>query len=318
MLNLLQPFDETPEALIEKLKSPQSSDEFYLVGLAFDLLGKNPNAENMFRMALQTNMRHVPSLYGLSLKSFQAAREQDGQKWLTRALRFDTNAEENVIRFQKELKAVIPLYQKSAQWRLWSLQQLEASKKDGPESKFELARLLFEQSQFSAALPYFRSLLSVKKHSREAAEYLSFALETIYRGEELLDKVLEVAAEVPNRSDLFFNLAMVCQHDQRRLDLALHFFYLASQEDPNDPGLRFSLEQVAMDIISEGPKKKSPAILMMFAHFYQGSHGVAKKYAKELREFGPEVLSSRMPKALWNNWLSADKGIGEVLVAWFA
>jgi tetratricopeptide (TPR) repeat protein len=318
MLNLMEPLEDSPQQILEKIKEPQTSDEFYLVGIALEQLGKMPHAEQMFRRALEKNMAHVPSMYGLALKAFQMNNEKVGKRWLARAIRIDHEAENHVLRFQRELKTAIPAYQNACRARVHCLKELENFHKQGIESRFELAKLHFEMSNFNTAIPYLRKLLGERRYSQEAAEYLSFALENLYKGNELLEKNLEIAAEVKNRADLFFNLAMVCQHDQRRMDLALHFFYLASEEEPDDPGLRFSLEQAALEVITEGKRRKLSDVLLMFAHLYQGSTGVAKKYASDLKEYGTELLSAHIPERLWKEWILPNRGpLGRFLAAHF-
>lgn len=308
MLNSLDASDESPQETLEKIKTPKTSDEFYKVGLAFEKLGKVLYAERMFRRALEKDLGHIPSMYGLALKSFQTNNERVGKRWLSRAIRMDKEAVPHVLQFQREVKTAVPTYQSACRIRIFCLRELEYLEKQNLESEFELAKLLFEVSHFQAAIPYLKNLLRERRYSQEAAEYLSFAFESLYKGDELIEKNLEVASEVHNRADLFFNLAMVCQHDQRRMDLALHFFYLASQEDLDDPGLRFSLEQAAMDVIAEAKRRKLSEVLLMFAHFYQGSTGVAKKYAQNLKEYGLELLSANLPEQLWTDWILADRG----------
>jgi tetratricopeptide (TPR) repeat protein len=307
MLCLLD-LDESPEGVVEKLKEPKTSDDYYLLGLALEKLGKYPDVEVMFRRALQKDMRHMPSMYGLGFLAFQNAKEAEAKKWVSRAIRFDPEAESHIVRFQKELRTSLPLYQSACAARMFCLQELERQQKLAAESCFELGKLLFETSQFQAAIPYLKTTLKENRYAQEASEYLSFAFENLFKGEELLERTLDLIGQVPNRADLFFNLAMVCQHDQKRMDLALHFFYLASQEDPHDPGLRFSLEQAALEVISESKRRKMPSAVLMFAHLYQGSTGVAKKYAYDLQDFGLDILASQIPEKLWSDWVLPDAG----------
>ncbi len=309
-----------PEDILERYKEPHSSDECFEVAVALDQLGRKPHAERMFRRGLQLNMRHVPSLYGLAFIQFQSGHDREGQNWFTRAVRFDEAACENSLLFQRELKNSHG-FSGVLKQRLWCLQEIEKLEKANTRVYFEIAKLLFEQSNYKTAIEYFRKVLSEHKFRREAAEYLSYIFEHLYKGEELIEKNLELIEEVENRADLFFNLAMVCQHEQRQSELALHLFYLAAESEPHDPGLRYSLEQAAIEVIGDSKKKKNidPA-LMMFAHIYQGSVGVAKKYALELSHFKyPESFANRLPTKLWQDWLLRNEGIlSKCLKQWFA
>lgn len=314
------PLPASPEEVLEQIKDPHSSEDFFHLGLALTRLGRKHQSESMFRKALQCNMRHSPSLYGLAYHAFHENREREAKSWLTRAIRFDSDAEENVLWFQRELKN-LSSSPDALRWRIWSLQQLEGQKKASPKTLFEIAKLLFEQSNYRPAIEYFRQLLSDERYRKESAEYLSYLYEHLYRGEELIEKNLDLIADVENRADLFFNLGMAFQHDQRQMELALHFFYLAAEQEPHDPGLRYSLEQAAMEVIADSKRlKNKDPFLMMIAHLYQGSIGVAEKYAADVKNLRfPSSFESRFPQKLWKDWLLKNEGtLGKFLKTWFS
>ncbi|MBN8555271.1 MAG: hypothetical protein J0L93_07500 [Deltaproteobacteria bacterium] len=310
-----------PDEVVAELNAPQTADEFFALAVAYDQLGKRKYTESLLRTALQKNLCHFPSLYSMALKSFEKSLERTGKNYFRRAIRLDPDASKNTLSFQKELKFSLSSYEDAGRFGVWCLKELEAFKKASAETEFQLGRTLFEQSRLKEAIPYLRDVLSNKEMASEATEYLSYIYEHLYRGDELILKTLELAQETPERSDLFFNLAMVCQHDQKRLDLSMHFFYLATREDPQDPGLRFSLEQAALELISQLNRAKGDheTFLLMLAHLYQGSLGVAKRYASELSAVKyPESFQTADPFGLWNNWLLKDEGpLGMSLKHWF-
>lgn len=310
-----------PKAFIDSNQNPRSAEEFFALAVAYEQAGQKKQSEPLVRKALQQNFCHLPSLYLLSLKAFERRKEVDGKNIFRRAIRLDPQATTNTLAFQKEIKFSLSNYEDASRLGVWCLQELENFHKSSVSSKFQLGKTLFEQSRLKEAIPYLKAALVAKELCTEATEYLSYIYEHIYRGTELVDRILELAEEVKERSDLFFNLAMVCQHDQKRLDLAMHFFYLASREDPYDPGLRFSLEQAAVEWVASTNRRslKADPLTMMAAHIYQGATGVARKYADELKNMTfPESFESLEPHSLWARWLSKDQGpLGHSLKSWF-
>ncbi len=314
---------KNPREYLDAIKLPCTADSYFEIAVAEQTLGQHSRAEKALRMALQKDLRHLPSLYALALKEFQKSQERIAKNLFRRALRLDSKASESAPRFQKELKTSISCYETACRLGVWCLKELEFLGKETAESKFFLGKTLFEQSRLEEAVSYLYEALKEPEFSQEASEYLSYIYEHLYKGDELITKTLLLAKDVKNRSDLFFNLAMVCQHEERRSDIAMHFFYLAFQEDPQDPGLRFSLEQAALEVIGKANKKLSPMdskFLLMFAHLYQGSMGMAKRYAMSLKEniSYPETFKTYQPVDLWNDWLLKDEGLlGQSLRQWF-
>jgi tetratricopeptide (TPR) repeat protein len=318
---LLQDIKGKPEDFIANFQSCNSADRVFALAVAHDQLGHGHDSEKLYRKALQKDIRHYPSLYALSFKCFQNGKELQGKNNFKRALRFDPDGEASTLFFQKELKYSVASYNDACRLGVWCLQELLNLKKATARSKFQLGKVLFEQSNFEEAIGYLKEALKVREFSQESTEYLSYIYEHLYQGNELIDQTLELAKDVPDRSDLFFNLAMVCQHDQKRLDLAMHFFYLAAREDPNDPGLKFSLEQAALEMITQLNRsgRESDPFFLMIAHYYQGSSAAAQKYANELKDFHyPESFQALEPTRLWNDWLINDKApLGRTLKSWF-
>lgn len=310
-----------PEAFIDSIQNPKTAEDFFALAVANEHAGRKNMSEPLVRRALQLNFCHLPSLYLLALKAFEKRREKDAKTLFRRVIRMDPQATTHALMFQKELKFALTNYEDAGRWGVWCLEELEAFQKASLSTKFQLGKTLFEQSRLKDAIPHLRSALQAKELATEATEYLSYIYEHIYRGSELIERILELAEEVSERSDLFFNLAMVCQHDQKRLDLAMHFFYLASREDPYDPGLRFSLEQAAVEFIAASNRRPSKAdpLMVMMAHIYQGAMGVARKYAEELKHIEyPDSFQVMEPPSLWNRWLLKDEGaLGRSLRAWF-
>lgn len=311
-----------PNLILKQFPNPAESDGFFAWGLAQRALGQIRQAESSFRKALQFNLQHIPSLYALSLQSFRRGAEREARNFFKRAIRLDPNAATNVLSFQRELRLGVPgtFAENNLHIAMWCLHELEAIQKMNAETVFQMGKLHFEQSKLKEALPYLREALGVDEYHQEASEYISYIFEHLYQGDELIEKSLELAGSLKNPADLFFNLAMVCQHEQQRTELALHFFYLASRADPTDPGLRFSLEQSALDLIARMKKsKRQDPFLMMLAHLYQGSIAMAKRYAESLEELQyPESFQWRSPDRLWKDWLLTDGGIlGASLRDWF-
>lgn len=310
-----------PDFFILHHSNPVSAEECFAVAVALDHAGQRRKSEPYVKRALQLNFCHLPSLYLLALKTFERRREREAKNIFRRAIRLDPEATTNTLLFQKELKFAIQNYEDAAKWGIWCLQELEKFQKSSLSSQFQIGKTLFEQSRLKDAIPYLKAALQAENLATEATEYLSYIYEHIYRGTELIDRILELAEEVKDRSDLFFNLAMVCQHDQKRLDLAMHFFYLATREDPFDPGLRFSLEQAASEWVAQYHRRPSKGglLALMAAHIYQGATGIARKYAEELSGLDyPASFETMEPKLLWSRWLVKDSGpLGHSLRSWF-
>jgi tetratricopeptide (TPR) repeat protein len=326
MIHWLKPEDNEairsdPESFIQSKSDPKTADDYFALAVAHDFAGRRKVSGPLIRRALQLDFCHLPSLYLLALKAFERRRENEAKTIFRRVIRMDKEATTNTLAFQKELKFALPNYEDAGRWGVWCLEELEVFHKSSLSTKFQLGKTLFEQSRLKEAIPYLKAALSSKELSTEATEYLSYIYEHIYRGTDLIDQILQLAEEVSERSDLFFNLAMVCQHDQKRLDLAMHFFYLASREDPYDPGLRFSLEQAAVEFIGAANRRssKTDPLLVMMAHIYQGAMGVARKYADDLKNIEyPETFQAFEPQSLWSRWLLKDQGVlGHSLKAWF-
>lgn len=293
-----------PEKLLYELQ-PHDADEWFAVALSQYLL-RMPRGvmERSLREALRLNLRHLGSHYLYALSAFERNAEQDGRRYFRRAIQMDPQAAEHVLYVQRELKSRGQNYELACRTSVWCLKEVEALKKATAQSLFHLGKILFEQGAYQEACQYLERSLEESEFASEASEYLSYIFEQIYRGEELIQKTLDLAEKVKVRSDLFFNLAMVCQHEQKRSELALHFFYLASLEDPQDPGLRFSLEQEALEVISAQAKQKlkRDPILLTWAHLYQGSLGLARAEFEALGNV--EMLKSRVPERVWNLLIS--------------
>lgn len=309
--------------ILTNLNGSLDADTHFYLGVAHDLLKNKPQALVSFKKALQKNLAHSGSLLGMSLIYFEQGKEKEARRLFLRTLRVDHQAAASAVEFQRLLRQRLGLIEANQQ-SLWCLEQLHKHHQSTYESQFELAKILFESSEFQRSASIFQSLLQVNAYNNEASQYLSYIFEKLYRGNELIEKTLNLAFWMQNRSDTFFNLAMVCQNDQAQEDLSLHFFYLASRADEHDPGLRFSLEQACLDRIGQigQPRTADQYCHLMMAHLYHGSVAVAERYAKVLRErFSwkhPETFEAMQPKPLWQDWLLKDEGIlGDALRAWF-
>lgn len=294
-----------PELLLKSIEKPHSSDDFYLWGIAHYEKGDLGAAEKYFKRALELSLHHVPSLFALSQFCFEAGKVDEGKRWFSRGILHKPKAE-HVILFQKSLRVKKQISEPLGAIKLWCLHQVTRIHPDHALVQFEIGKLLFEQSKFEHSAAYFEAALSSPKVAREAAEYLSYVFETLYRGDELVTRTLEMVKGIDHKADVLFNLAMACQHDQKRMDLALHLFYLSSVEDPSDPGLRFSLEQTALEIIEKKRRMRDDddKMLLMFAHYYQGALGLAKKLYFELKDHEfPQDFFQNIPVALWQEWL---------------
>jgi len=318
--------EEAPEVFIQDqavFLSQINSDRLFELAAAYHIIRDDKISERLLRAALQKNIRHIPSLYGLCILAFKKGDMEKAQKLFSRASRLDGQAASSTLYIQNQLRAMLPLPE-ATRWSLWCLERLQFLKKFSVSTQFELGKILFERSEFERASTVLRPLTAVSEYSYEVTQYLSYTYERLYSGDELVEKIMEVAEMATDRSDLFFNLAMICQHDQKRLDLAIHFFYLATRSDPKDPGLRFSLEQACMELIGKLGKasKAVDYCQLMLAHLYHGSVAVAERYARLLRKrYGwkyPESFSTLLPGSLWQNWLLKDEGILKgALVQWF-
>jgi len=300
-----------------------SSEDLYELAVCFDLLHEFKETKRYCQIALQKNLAHTPSLYGMSLRAFEDKSFDEAKRSFGRAIRLDPDAAGSALHFQVRLRTALSLPQ-ATQWGLWCLEQVQLSNKASDSTQFELAKILFERSEFERAIPLFKSLVRQEDLAFEVTQYLSYIYERLYTGDELVERTLELAQVVPQRSDLFFNLGMVCQHEQKRLDLSIHFFYLAVRSDAQDPSLRFSLEQACLELIGAQSKPSKPEdyFQLMLAHLYHGSVAVAERYARILRERYsyryPLSFESLAPKALWSNWLLKDEGLlSEALRQWF-
>lgn len=314
-----------PELLLWELedrKNPSSEDHFELA-VVYDHLGRETLAKVHFKKALEKNLSHTPSLYGMAIAALEAKETPEALRYLKRVLRMDPKAAENVKLFQQSLRARLSAPEAS-QWSLWVLEQLHELKKDSESCRFEYAKLLFERSKFSEAGEIFYSLVRQKEFSFESTQYLSYIYEKIYQGDELIDRCLDLASLVSDKSDIFFNLAMISQTEAKKPELALHFYYLASKFEPADPGLKFSLEQACVELIGELGRSTDPKkqMTLFFCHAYHGSFALAERYAKMLRQEHaykfPESFQSSEPSRLWKEWLLIEESpIRELLNRYF-
>ena len=314
-----------PEQLLGELEGTPSPDSEKLFELAvvYDHLGREALAKSCWKKALEKNLSHAPSLYALALAALESQNAPEAMRYLKRVLRTDAQAAENVKLFQNGLRARLSAPEAS-QWALWTLEQLHYLKKDSDSCRFDYAKLLFERSKFQEACELFYSLVRQKQFAYEATQYLSYIYEKLYRGDELLDRCLDLATLVEDKSDIFFNLAMICQNDQRDTSLALHFYYLASRYEPADPGLKFSLEQACVELIGEIGRSTDPKrqLSLFFCHAYHGSLALAERYAQSLRsEHGmkfPESFEALVPQRLWHEWLLAESSpLRDLLARYF-
>ncbi len=307
-----------PEQLIQSMGEPKTADDYYLWGLAHYDLVELSVAEQSFKRALELSFGHIPALYAMAQMTFEQGKIEEGKKWFIRTLKADAEAAHHGILFQRSLRTSRLSVETLASLKLWCLHKIEDHFPDQLSSKFEIGKLLFEISKFEASLPYFESVLVVPKLQREAAEYLSYVYETLYRGDELLSKTLAMCRLIEQKADIFFNLAMAFQHERR--DLALHLFHCAVQEDPSDPGLRFSMEQMAAEIIAERRRGTSDRekIALIFAHLYQGAHGMAKKLFFDLKHLRyPEDFFPHIPEVLWKEHiLTEDSSTSRFFESW--
>lgn len=317
---------ENPSSYIELWEpklSQLSAERIYSLGVAYDMMGIPSRAKALWKKSLERNLAFCAPLYALSLKAFEQKDFSSAQRWFKRAMRCDQDASNSCLHFQQRLRALLNM-QDSVEMAEWCLRQLQENKKGSEETQFEWAKLLFERSEFQKAAEVMKPLITQQKFCFEVTQYLSYIYERIYEGDELILATLDLAERTKDRSDLFFNLAMICQHDQKRQDLGLHFFYLACREDPQDPGLRFSLEQACIEFIGSMSKSQKSEDLfnLMVAHLYHGSVAVAERYAQLLRERyswkHPEHFLNLQPSPLWRDWLLKDQGpLGEALELWF-
>lgn len=319
--DLAAKLEKDPEAIVREIDAPQSSDDHFGLALAFERLGKSSQSERHLKEALRKNLGHIPSAYVMGLRAFARNKDAEGRSYIRRALRMDPKAEEVASSFIRDIKGALHHSPRATDICIWFLKELAELEKANESSAFHLGKLLFEKSQYEEAVKHLIEALDEPELAGEATEYLSYIYEHLYRGDELITKTLELAELVRDRSDLFFNLAMVCQHDQRKLELALHFFYLASNEDPSDPGLKFSLEQAAIELMNQVQRTETEDrdFLLMIAHLYQGALGVAKRYAQNIKSLKyPEDLSKREPYGLWQHWLLKEGSLlTKALDSWF-
>lgn len=315
-----------PEASINSLEAKLdclSAPEFFELAAACEFLGRRQKAKTYCRRALEKNLNYVPSLYSLSLLSFRESKFEEAKRFFCRALKLDQMASESILHFQKRLGSILSA-PAANHWSSWCLEELHRLEKASDDTRFELAKLLFEQSRWNESAQLFESLVQHPDYAYEVSQYLSYIYERIFKGEELIEQCLHLASQIKERADLFFNLGMIFQNDRQYQGSSLHFFYLAHREDPHDPGLRFSLEQACMEYIGDTHEAKNEKefLDLMFAHLYYGSVAVAERYARVLRERWnwkfPESFRALGLKTLWEDWLLKDKEqMGKALQKWF-
>lgn len=301
-----------------------SAEELLVLAAAHERLGELKPAERLCRKALQRQLHFPECLFALSLLHFRQRNYEEAKRWFLRALRSKRDSvAADVFNIEQKLKAYLSVAE-AGHWGLWCLREFHRACPSTPSTQFELGKLLFERSDYQGAIEAFLPLSGMPDFSYEATQYLSYLYERIYRGEELIRKTLELAEKSSERADLFFNLAMVCQHDSKFQEWALHFFYLAKEAEPDDPGLRFSLEQACVDYIGQHTQAKNlhQAYYLMMAHFYQGSISVADRYAEVLRDrFQIHDLQQfrnlHLPE-LWKPWLVQENSpFAHALMRWF-
>lgn len=314
-----------PEVLLWELEDqrPLSADQLFELAAAYDYLGKYAAARQNLKRALALDISHVLSHYGMGLLALESPQKNLAVRYLQRALRMDPRAAENTKIFQQALRARLSAPEAS-QWSLWALEHLHQLKKESESCRFEYAKLLFERSKFAEAADFFYALVKNKDYAFESTQYLTYIYEKLYRGPDLIERSLDLANIVEDKSDIFFNLAMVTQAELKDPELALHFFFLASQFEPADPGLKFSLEQACVDLIGEWGRTHDPRkqLGLFFCHLYHGSVALAERYAKILRENRdwkfPDHFQSLQPARLWQEWLLRDElPLRDHLVRWF-
>jgi tetratricopeptide (TPR) repeat protein len=318
---------EDPYEVIRQAKMSQkalSAGELLVLAAAHERLGELKQAETICRQALTKSLHFPECFFSLSLLSFRQRKYPDAQRWFLRAVKSKRESvAADVFNIEQKLKTYLSVAE-AGHWGLWCLREFHRSCPSTPSTQFELGKLLFERSDYQGAVEAFLSLVEMPEFSYEASQYLSYLYERLYKGEELVRKTLELAEKSSDRADLFFNLAMVCQHDTKLQDSALHYFYLAKESEPDDPGLRFSLEQACIEYIGKTsePKSLHQAYYLMMAHFYHGSTSVAERYAgllqsrfhiKDLAQF----QSLHLPE-LWNPWLTRENSpFAQSLLKWF-
>jgi len=312
-----------PEKVIHENSAPDSSDAYFLLAAAYDQLEDKARARHFCRKALELGLAHIPSLYALASLHLRDRRPLEAARYINRAIRMDACASESIRHLQTYLRSKLSLSE-ALHWGLWCFELLSARSKLDDRAQYEFGKLLFESSQFERALEVLMPLAGSEAYGSEVVQYLSYLLERLYTGDELIEKTLELALYSKDRADLFFNLGMICQNEPARLALSIHFFYLASREDLKDPGLRFSLEQACLEVIGKHsqPRKASDFLDLMMAHLYHGSHSVAQRYAEALQSrFSwsfPQSFEVLQPVSLWKGWLSQDQGLlGQALSTWF-
>lgn len=292
-------------------------------GLAYWKMDRALEAGRHFKKALQLNFHHWQSYYALSLVAISERQPEEARRFFIRGMRFDSKASESVLYFANQLRHAVSALEAS-QWSLWCFEQLESHQKASRSTQFELAKLLFERSEFERSGELFKQVVHLPEYAYEATQYLSYILERLFKGEQLIEETLKLATQATDKADLFFNLGMVSQYDEAKPDLSLHFLYLASEADRSDPGLKFSLEQACLDTIGKISKVQRPeqALTLMIAHLYHGSVALAERYAAQLRDRWkwtyPGSFQSQKPTALWQDWLLVRDGLLDVaLESWF-
>lgn len=316
-----------PEGLIQRLKTqPRSlgAREFFEWACACEFLGNILEAKRLWKLSLQVEFGYFPSLYALSLYSFQESKHQEAKRFLKRALRLDEAASESMIFYQKKLRQLLPSPE-SILWGSWSLEEVGRLSKDSDSTKFELAKILFEQSRYSEAQRHFEVLVDHPEFSFESSQYLSYLYERLYQGDELIQHYLQLIRKVSERADLLFNLGMIFQNYRSYALHSLQFFFLAHRDQPEDPGLRFSLEQACMDQIGrvQEAKNRNEFVELLFAHLYYGATPVAERYARVLKDRWnwkfPQSLSEMGVSELWEDWLChKDHPTFQKLSEWFS
>ncbi len=315
-----------PEACLQKLQSksdPCDALELFEWGCASEFLGQIVEAKQKWRKSLEKDFGFFPSLYALSLYAFQDAKHQEAKRFLKRALRLDAEASKSLLFYQKKLRQLVPAPE-SILWSSWSLEEIARLSKGSEATRFELAKVLFEQSRFEEAQTNFEFLMEHSEFAQESSQYLSYLYERLYHGEELIQRYLVLIRKTTDRADLLFNLGMIFQNYRQHALHALQFFFLAHRYQPEDPGLRFSLEQACMDQIGRAQEAKTQRdfVELLFAHLYYGSTPVAERYAKVLKERWnwqfPEGLAAIGMGELWEEWLcqTSDPAI-QKLNEWF-
>jgi tetratricopeptide (TPR) repeat protein len=233
---------------------PNSAEAKQRLGMVLQLEGRLTEAESCYRAALQRDPEYVEALIGLGQVEAQQGQIVPAIKHIESAIEIDPQRSRGHFSLGRLLEAQGRTDEALAEY--FRALELEPN---NAEISLNIAAIQLSQNQPDQALSRLDQVVEPAPQNGEARNLRGRAHLALRHFGQAVDDFREAAIRLPQRADVYYNLALALEGDRKPND-ALRAAEQALHLAPDFPDARMLSQRLALAVMPVGKPRKRPRV----------------------------------------------------------